>query len=75
MPRIFRSALLTLALGASALALVPATPASGAVCTNGTNRWVYNGCCINATRYKGQSCIYGSWVDNGAVKCSGVCMM
>jgi hypothetical protein len=50
-------------------------------------RWVYNGCCLNKTRYKQQrrtcSCCYvtppavrcGSWTDTGTSKCEGNCIM
>jgi hypothetical protein len=66
-----RGVFLLLALVLSALTTLPVF----AACTNGSNRWVYDGCCISHTRYKGQSCIKGVWTDNGAVMCSGVCML
>jgi hypothetical protein len=68
---VLRGALLVAALTLSALAT--SRPALAA-CTNGATQWVYNGCCLNATRWKGQSCIFGVWTDNGASKCSGLCM-
>jgi hypothetical protein len=68
---LIRGALLVSALTLSALAT--SRPALAA-CTNGSNQWVYDGCCVSHTRYKGQSCIFGVWTDNGAVMCSGLCM-
>jgi hypothetical protein len=67
-----RAILLTSALTLSALA---ASRPAFAACTNGATRFVYDGCCISHTRYKGQSCIKGVWTDNGAIMCSGVCML
>jgi len=66
-----RALLLTSALTLSALAVN--LPAFAAECTDGTNRWVYNGCCGSHTYYYGQSCIHGFWTTNGATMCSGVC--
>jgi len=65
-----RGVFLLFALVLSALTTLPAF----AACANGSNRWLYDGCCISHTKYKGQSCIFGVWTDNGAVMCSGVCM-
>ena len=69
---VVRGLLLVSALTLSSLAT--SRPALAA-CVNGSNQWVYNGCCINTTKYKGQSCIFGVWTDNGATMCSGVCRM
>jgi hypothetical protein len=66
-----RGVLLLSALTLSVLALNP--PAFAVECTNGANRWVYDGCCGSRTYYYGQSCIHGFWTTNGAVMCSGVC--
>lgn len=68
---LIRGILLVSALVLSVLATNRPAVAS---CQDGATQWVYNGCCLNATRWKGQSCIYGVWTDNGAMKCSGLCM-
>jgi hypothetical protein len=61
-------------LSALALSTLALNGPAYAACTNGSNQWVYNGCCSSHTKYKGQSCIKGVWVDNGATMCTGVCM-
>jgi hypothetical protein len=66
-----RGILLLSALTLSALALNG--PAFATECTDGANRWVYNGCCGSHTYYYGQSCIHGFWTTNGATLCSGIC--
>jgi len=68
---VVRAILLSSALTLSALAVN--FPAFAVECTNGTNRWVYNGCCGTRTYYYGQSCIHGFWTTNGATMCSGIC--
>jgi hypothetical protein len=68
---IVRGLFLTLALVLSALTTRPVF----AACANGSTQWVYDGCCISHTRYKQQSCIKGVWTDNGAIMCTGVCMV
>jgi hypothetical protein len=70
---VVRGILLVSALAASSL--VTTSRPAFAACVNGSNQWVYNGCCVNTTKYKGQSCIFGVWTDNGASMCSGVCRM
>jgi hypothetical protein len=62
-----------LLLSALALSAVATNRPAFALCTNGANQWVYNGCCGSRTLYKGQSCIHGYWTDNGAIMCSGIC--
>jgi hypothetical protein len=69
---VVRALLLTSALTLSAWTV---NRPAFAACVNGSNQWVYNGCCISQTKYKGQSCIFGVWKDNGATMCSGVCRM
>lgn len=73
-----RAALIALSLTLAALASGPSIAEAG--CVNGTNRWVWMDACCYASgsvyqKWMGQSCIYGSWVDNGARKCSGLCAM
>jgi len=71
--KLVRAALLVFALILSALAWNP--PSALAACANGTNQWVVMGgvCCATTQKWKGQSCIFGVWTDNGATKCSGPC--
>lgn len=71
--RAVRALLLVFALALSALAWNP--PTALAACANGSNQWVRLGgvCCINTQKWKGQSCIFGVWTDNGATQCSGPC--
>jgi hypothetical protein len=71
--RTLRATLLTLALTLSGLALSPSTQA--AECTSHDQRWVFSGQCCGFTqgRYYGQSCINGTWVDDGSWTCLGGC--
>jgi hypothetical protein len=71
--RIVRAALMTLAVTLSALAWGP--PNALAACANGTTQWVRLGgvCCAVTQKWKSQSCIFGVWTDNGAIKCEGSC--
>jgi hypothetical protein len=74
--KIVRAALLTLALALSWTALGHSLKAGE--CENGTNRYIYTGECCYAgasvyAKKAGQSCIFGVWTDNGAVKCEGPC--
>ncbi|MEA2603017.1 MAG: hypothetical protein QOF89_4009 [Acidobacteriota bacterium] len=72
--RVVRAALLVFALVLCALAWNP--PTALAACTNGTNQFVRDPgvCCGNGSqKWNGQSCIFGVWTDNGAVRCSGAC--
>ena len=71
-----RLALLGSALVLSVLALGGRVTA--ATCHDGDTRYVVNGCCYtpNGALLKEfqQSCINGSWVDNGAWRCLGPCI-
>ena len=71
--KLVRAVLLVFALVLSALAWNP--PPALASCANGSNQWVRLGgvCCISTQKWKGQSCIFGVWTDNGATMCSGPC--
>lgn len=47
-----------------------------AACANGSNQFVIRPgvCCANnAQQWKGQSCLFGVWHDNGAIQCHGPC--
>ena len=72
--KVVRAFLLVFALVLSALAWNP--PPVLAACSNGSNQFVREGgvCCgNNSQKWNGQSCIFGVWTDNGAVRCSGPC--
>ncbi|RPH56501.1 hypothetical protein EHM82_03220 [bacterium] len=71
--KVVRSLLLALAVTLSALAWGPSN--ASAACVNGSNRYVRipGVCCVNTQKWKGQSCIFGVWTDNGATKCEGPC--
>jgi len=71
--KLVRAALLACALVLSAL--VWNLPPALASCANGSTQWVIMGgvCCATTQKWKGQSCIFGVWTDNGAVKCQGPC--
>lgn len=68
--------LLAFALALSTLATGPRIWA--AECSDNSTQWVYNGCCFTRTntytRYKQQTCVSGTWMDNGSVMCTGICM-
>jgi hypothetical protein len=63
-----------LLLSALALSALTTNRPAFAACTNGSNQWIYDGCCGSHTHYYGQSCIFGVWTNNGATMCSGACM-
>jgi hypothetical protein len=70
----FRAVGLTSLLALSLLAL--GSKDALAACANGSTQWVRLGgqCCANnSQKYKGQSCLFGVWHDNGATQCSGPC--
>lgn len=70
----FRAAGLTLLLALGILAA--GSKDALAACVNGSTQFVRLGgvCCANnSQKYKGQSCLFGVWHDNGATQCSGPC--
>lgn len=59
---------------------------AAADCWIANTRWVYDGCCINTTKYRKQNyqccCCYApppttrcSWLNTSTTKCEGPCMM
>jgi len=74
--KLVRAILLVFALVLSALVWNP--PPALAACANGSNQWVKlpGICCgLGTQKWKGQSCIFGVWTDNGATTCNGPCAM
>ncbi|HEX4959760.1 MAG TPA: hypothetical protein VF173_02895 [Thermoanaerobaculia bacterium] len=72
--KVVRSVLLAFVLVLSALAWNP--PPALAACANGSTQFVIQPgvCCGNNTqKWKGQSCLFGVWKDNGASRCQGAC--
>lgn len=50
--------------------------AEAASCTtHGSTRWVYEGCCVNSTKYRLQWCNNGTWVNTTTIDCRNSCMM
>lgn len=50
--------------------------AEAASCTtHGSTRWIYEGCCINTTKYRLQWCSNGTWVNTATTDCRNVCRM
>jgi hypothetical protein len=50
--------------------------AEAASCTtHGSTRWVYEGCCVNSTKYRLQWCSHGTWVNTTTTDCRNLCMM
>ncbi len=53
---------------------------TAAACKDGDTRFVFDGCCTGPggsilEEKKGQSCIFGTWTDNGASECAGPCFI
>lgn len=73
--RTTRAVLLTLAFALSGLALRYVSWA--AECTPPAGRWIFTGVCCGTftSKQKHQVCVQGSWVDDGATRCSGPCPM
>jgi hypothetical protein len=72
--KVVRAVLLVFTLVLSVLAWNPPPVLAG--CMNGSNQWIrLNGvCCADFTqKWKGQSCIFEVWKDNGAITCHGPC--
>jgi hypothetical protein len=76
----FRLALLGCALILSVLASQSRLTAG--TCKDGNTRFVFNGCCSSTgpdglilAEMKGQSCLFGTWTDNGLSECAGPCFI
>jgi hypothetical protein len=53
---------------------------SAGTCKDGNTRFVFNGCCNGPDGFilaeqKGQSCLFGTWTDNGLSECGGPCFV
>jgi hypothetical protein len=53
---------------------------TAATCKDGATRFVFVGCCSGPNgsilaEQKGQSCLFGTWTDNGLSECGGPCFI
>lgn len=72
--RVLACILLLAALATAAVSLIVVPSAEAAACSpHGSTRWLYEGCCLNGTKYRLQWCNNGNWVNTTSIDCRPVC--